>query len=259
MDNELSPEAVRQGLKTRLIGKEIIYLPQTTSTMDEARRAIGEGAAEGTVVIADHQTAGRGRLDREWLSAPGSSILLSIILYPNMKILTRLTMAACLAVARSIEVVTGLKPAIKWPNDVLIGGRKVSGILSESDVSGERVNHAIVGIALNVSLDTAAVPEIADTATSLRADAGREVPRRQVLIELLSEFDALYDALRRGESIQGEWLRRLETIGRNVTVRCGDEVQEGRAESVDEDGSLLLRKPDGKLITILAGDVTLKG
>jgi BirA family biotin operon repressor/biotin-[acetyl-CoA-carboxylase] ligase len=168
-------------------------------------------------------------------------------------------MAACLAVARSIEEVAGLQPAIKWPNDVLIGDRKVSGILSESDVSGERVNHAVVGIALNVSLDTAAVPDIADTATSLRAEAGREVSRLQVLTGLLRGFDDLYNRLRRGESIQGEWLRRLETIGRNVTVRCGDEVQEGCAESVDDDGSLLLRKPDGSLITILAGDVTLKG
>ena len=226
--------------------------------MDAAKQAIREGEGEGTVVVADHQTAGRGRLDREWLSSPGGGILISIILYPEMEMLHRLTMAACLAVSRSIERVTGLQPAIKWPNDVLLEGRKVSGILSESDVSGEAVNYAIVGIALNVSLDTSTMPEIADTATSLKQVLGREVSRQQVLIALLHEFETLYLTLRRGESIQQEWLQRLETLGKNVTVRCGDEVQDGYAESVDEDGNLIIRRPDGELITVAAGDVTLR-
>jgi BirA family biotin operon repressor/biotin-[acetyl-CoA-carboxylase] ligase len=258
MSNELSPEAIRQGLKTELIGKNILYYPTTSSTMDSAKQAIGEGADEGTVVLADHQTAGRGRLDREWLSVPGGGILLSIILYPDIKILPRLTMAACLAVARSIEEVTGLQPAIKWPNDVLLEGRKVSGILSESDVSGESVNYAVVGIALNVNLDTSTMPDIADTATSLKQALGREVPRQQVLVSLLQEFENLYLTLRRGESIQREWLQRLETLGKDVSVRCGDEVQDGYAESVDEEGNLIIRRPDGRLITVAAGDVTLR-
>ena len=258
MDSELSPEAIRQGLKTKLIGKEIIYYPTTSSTMDAARQAIGQGTAEGTVVIADHQTAGRGRLSREWLSVPGGGILLSIVLYPDMEILPRLTMAACLAVARSIEAVAGLQPAIKWPNDVLLEGRKVSGILSESDVSGEAVGYAVVGIALNVNLDTSTMPEIADTATSLKQVLGRDLSRQQVLISLLQEFENLYLKLRNGESIQREWLQRLETLGKNVTVRCGDEVQDGYAESVDDEGNLIIRRPDGRLITIAAGDVTLR-
>jgi BirA family biotin operon repressor/biotin-[acetyl-CoA-carboxylase] ligase len=258
MDNELSPEAIRHGLKTSLIGQSIIYHDTISSTMDAAKQAIGEGAAEGTVVVADHQTAGRGRLSREWLSSPGGGILLSIILYPDLEILPRLTMAACLAVARSIEAVTGLQPAIKWPNDVLLEGRKVSGILSESDVSGEAVNYAIVGIALNVNLDISTMPDISDTATSLKQVLGREVPRQQVLIALLQEFENLYLTLRRGESIQREWLQRLETLGKNVTVRCGDEVQDGYAESVDEAGNLIVRRPDGTRITVTAGDVTLR-
>ena len=258
MDNELSPDAVRRGLKTSLIGQSIVYHDTISSTMDAAKRAIGEGAAEGTVVVADHQTAGRGRLDREWLSSPGGGILISIILYPGLEILPRLTMAACLAVSRSIETVTGLQPAIKWPNDVLLEGRKVSGILSESDVSGEAVNYAIVGIALNVNLDTATMPDISDTATSLKQALGREVSRHQVLISLLHEFENLYFALRRGESIQREWLQRLETLGKNVSVRCGDEVLDGYAEAVDDEGNLIIRRPGGNLITIAAGDVTLK-
>ena len=258
MDNELSPEAIRQGLKTRLIGHSIIHHDTISSTMDAAKQAIQEGAAEGTVIVADHQTAGRGRLSREWLSVPGGGILLSIIIYPELEILPRLTMAACLAVSRSIETVTGLQPAIKWPNDVLLEGRKVSGILSESDVSEEAVKYAIVGIALNVNLDTAAMPDISGTATSLKQVLGREVSRRQVLTALLQEFENLYLTLQRRQSIQREWLQRLETLGKNVTVRCGDEVQEGYAESVDETGNLIIRRPDGTRITVAAGDVTLR-
>ena len=258
MDNELSPDAIRRGLKTKLIGQSIIYHDTISSTMDAAKQAIGQGAAEGTVVVADHQTAGRGRLSREWLSVPGGGILLSIILYPELEILHRLTMAASLAVARSIKTVAGLQPAIKWPNDVLLQGRKVSGVLSESDVSEGSVTHAIVGIALNVNLDTATMPDIADTATSLKQVLGREVPRQQVLISLLQEFEMLYLKLRNGESIQREWLQRLETLGKNVSVRCGDEVQDGYAESVDEEGNLIIRRPDGRLVTVAAGDVTLQ-
>jgi len=258
MDNELSPDAVRHGLKTSLIGQSIIYHDTISSTMDAAKRAIRDGAGEGTVIVADHQTAGRGRLDREWLSSPGGGILISIILYPELEILPRLTMAACLAVARSIEEVTGQQPAIKWPNDVLLEGRKVSGILSESDISGEAVNYAIVGIALNVNLDIEKFPDISDIATSLKQVLGREVSRHQVLISLLHEFENLYLTLRRGESIQHEWLQRLETLGKNVSVRCGDEVQDGYAESVDDEGNLIIRRPDGNLITVAAGDVTLK-
>jgi len=226
--------------------------------MDAAKQAIWGGAAEGTVVVADHQTAGRGRLEREWLSPPDSSILLSIILYPKLEQLPRLTMAACLAVAQSIEKVTALQPTIKWPNDVLIGGKKVSGILIESDVPGDNVNYAIVGIALNVNLDPATIPEISETATSLKQMLGSDVSRREMLMVLLGEFETLYIMLRRGEPIDREWRRRLETLGKKVAVRCGDEVHEGDAEGVDEDGNLLLRRPDGSLMTIAAGDVTLK-
>ena len=258
LENELSPASLRQELRTKLIGQDILYYPTTSSTMDAAKQAIRGGAAEGTVIIADHQTAGRGRLGREWLSPPDSSILLSIVLYPTPEHIPRLTIAACLAVAKSIEKVSGLEPTIKWPNDVLIAGKKVSGILIESDAHGDRVNYAIVGIALNVNLDPASIPEISVTATSLKQNLGREVSRREVLIALLDEFEALYSALRRGEPIDREWRRRLETLGKRVAVRCGDEVQEGVAEGVDEDGNLLLRHSDGSLMTIAAGDVTLK-
>lgn len=256
--NDIPLTSIVENLRTKFIGQNILYYPVTPSTMDAAKQAIREVAAEGTVVIADHQTAGRGRLGREWLSPPDSNILLSIVLYPMPEQLPRLTIAACLAVAQSIEKVTGLETTIKWPNDVLIAGKKVSGILIESDAHGDRVNYAIVGIALNVNLDPTTIPEISETATSLKEMLGRKVSRREMLIALLDEFETLYNALRRGEPIDREWRQRLETLGQRVAVRCGDEVQEGVAEGVDEDGNLLLRHSDGSLMTIAAGDVTIK-
>ena len=259
LPNELSAEAIRRELKTTLVGRDIVYYDTISSTMDAAKDAVAQGAAEGTVVIAEHQTAGRGRLGRQWLSRPEGSLLLSIILYPGLELFPRLTMAACLAVAHSIERVTGLRPSIKWPNDVLLGGKKVSGILSESDVTGDTVNYAIVGIALNVNLDPASIPQISETATSLQRALGHSVSRLDMLRTLLEEFERLYIELRRGQPIDKEWRRRLETLGKRVTVHCGGELHEGCAESVDEDGNLLLRQDDGTLVTITAGDVMLQG
>jgi BirA family biotin operon repressor/biotin-[acetyl-CoA-carboxylase] ligase len=257
-ERDLLPASLRRELKTKFIGRNILYYPVTSSTMDAAKDAVKQGAEEGTIVIADHQTAGRGRFGRQWWAPPESSILLSIILYPKLEELPRLGMAATLAVAQSIEKVTGLKPVIKWPNDVLIQGKKVSGILIESKVQNEAVSYAILGIAVNVNLDPSSIPEISETATSLRQLLKRKVSRLEILPALLSEFEELYNALRRGEPIDKLWRRRLETIGREITVKCGLEVWQGYAESVDDDGNLLLRCPDGSVKTIVAGEVTLK-
>jgi BirA family biotin operon repressor/biotin-[acetyl-CoA-carboxylase] ligase len=255
---DISSASLRSKLKTRFIGRNILYYPVITSTMDEARVAAAEGAEEGTIVLADEQTAGKGRLKRQWFSPPGDSILLSIILRPELAHLSQLTMVAALAVAQTIEKVTGLGPAIKWPNDVLIEGRKVSGILIESQVQGGQVKCAIVGIGLNVNLDPSALPQTAIPATSLRAATGHEVSRLEVLTSLLQGFEELYQGLRRGEPIHQRWMGRLETLGKKVRVSLGDRVEEGYAESVDERGNLVLRRPDESLVTIVAGDVTLR-
>jgi len=259
MQGELSQESIYDSLDTKIIGRMVIYHPAVPSTMDVARQAIRDGAQNGTVVITDHQTAGRGRLGREWVSPADSNLTFSIILYPTLEQLPRLTMVACLAIARCVEHVAFLETSIKWPNDVHIDGRKVSGVLIESDVSGDAVGYAIVGIALNVNLDTDAIPEIADIATSLKREVGLHFSRLEVLTSLLAEFEKVYRDLRDGEPIENEWRRRLSTLGKRVTVRCGDTVREGTAEDVDADGNLLLRLPDGGLDVISAGDVTLRG
>lgn len=254
--SELSAAAISDGLGTRLIGRKIVYFPSLKSTMAVAREETRRGASDGTVVVADEQTVGRGRLSRGWLSPPGS-VSLSVILRPDVSCLPYLIMLAAVAVAGAIEAVTGLKTQLKWPNDVLIGGRKVCGILVESEVSGGVADYAIMGIGINVNIRVADFAEIAPLATSLFDELGAGVSRLRLVRRLLVELDRLYRALPHGEGILKKWRQRLMTLGRRVRVVSGDDVYEGVAESVDDDGSLLLRCDDGSRRRVLAGDVSI--
>ncbi len=257
MKNDILPASVIERLDTEFMGRNIVYYPSVRSTMDVAKKMAQEGATEGTVIIADEQSAGRGRLGRRWLSPPGSSILLSIILRPRVELLPQLNMVASLAVVQGIEKVTGLKPAIKWPNDVLLSGKKVSGIIIENVFQGSKLNSAIVGIGINVELDPSSFPEIASIATSLSTELGKEMSRIEVLLWLLKEFEQLYKGLRLNKPIYDRWISYVETVGKSVQVKSGDIIEEGYVESINTDGSLMLRRPDGSLITMVAGEVTL--
>ena len=257
VENNLSSASIASNLKTRFIGQRIIYYPKLTSTMDVARREAQQGAAEGTVVIAGEQTAGRGRIKRAWLS-PKGSIALSVILYPGVTYLPSLIMLASLAVVHSIDKVAGLKSQVKWPNDVLINGRKVCGILVESEVRGDKVNYAIIGIGINANFRVSDFPEISSIATSLSDELGRDISRLDLIQCLLVEIERLYLTLQAGGSIYEEWRDNLVTLGRRVHVKSGEDVYEGIAEEVARDGSLLLRRSDGSLTKIVAGDVTLR-
>ena len=257
VEDNLSADVITKGLKTRFIGQRVLYYPSLTSTMEVARQEARQGAVEGTVIIADEQTGGRGRLKRGWLT-PRGNIAVSIILYPSPTYLPSLIMLASLAVVHSIEAATGLKSQIKWPNDVLINGKKVCGILIESDVQGNTVNYTIIGIGINVNLRLADFPEIQPIATSLSNELGREVSRLSVIRHLFVEIERLYLTLSTGESIYEEWRDRLVTLGKKVHVTAGETIYEGVAESVARDGSLLLRSLDGSVTRIVAGDITLR-
>jgi len=246
MDDVLSADVIKKGLKTRFIGQRVLYYPSVDSTMEVARQEARRGAAEGTVIATDEQTGGRGRLKRTWLT-PVGNIALSVVLYPKLSYLPSLIMLASLAVVHSIESATGLRPQIKWPNDVLINGKKVCGILIENDVQGN-----------NANLRLADFPEIQTTATSLSDELGREISRLNVILHLLGEIERYYLAISAGESIYEEWRDKLVTPGKKVRVTAGETTYEGIAESVTRDGSLLLRGTDGSLTRIVAGDVTLR-
>ena len=249
--------SISRELATDFIGQNLFYFASVTSTNDIARQQALGKSPEGTAVIAERQTSGRGRLKREWVS-PEGNIAVTVVLYPDRKNLYFLTMLAALAVQRGIEKTTGGKCQLKWPNDVLVNGKKVCGILLESKASVESVDYALVGIGINVNMKIADHPEIAAIATSLALETASEVSRTELLRNLFIEMEKLYLRLRAGESILAEWRDQLVTLGKKVFVRSGDEAFEGTAESVADDGSLLLRCADGKLLKFNAGDVTLK-
>ena len=245
------------GLATRFIGQNVLYYLSVTSTNDIARQQAFAKVPEGTAVIADQQITGRGRLKRAWVS-PQGNIAVSIILYPARKNLHFLTMLASLAVLHSIEKTTGLKCQLKWPNDVLINNKKVCGILLESQAASDSVDYAIIGIGINVNMKLSNYPEIGSIATSLADETGEEVSRLVLLRSLFLEMEKLYLRLQAGESLLTEWRDNLLTLGKNIHVRSGDDVFEGIAESVADDGSLMLRCADGKLLQFMSGDVSLR-
>ena len=255
---DLDVEAVRRALTGRTIGGRILHYPSLESTMDEAARLAAAGCPEGTVVLAEEQAAGRGQFSRSWISGPGESLLMSIVLRPTAGQLPQANMAATLSVAMTVDARVDGPVTIKWPNDVRIGGRKVAGILIEADSQPGRVSGAVVGIGLNVSVDTAAHPGIAGTATSLAGEAGSPVERTGVLVDLLRRFDSLYARVRSGGVLTDEWSARLDTLGLEVNVRRGSELLTGVARAVDDQGNLVLERPDGSTLTVVGGEVTLQ-
>ncbi len=247
---------LRGGLFTRVVGKRLIFFQEIPSTMDEASRLAQEGADEGTVVVAGTQTAGRGRQGRNWLSRQGN-LYLSIIFRPTLEVLPMLSILAGVAAVRAIRKTTRLEPGIKWPNDIMLGGKKTGGILVESVVQGDQVSQAILGIGLNVGLDAQNEGQIATLATAINLESGRTVPPEDVLRQLLHDLDNLYIQSTHGGSPLPEWEAMLETLGQPIEATWRNEVFTGLAEGIDDLGNLQLRLEDGQLMTLTAGDVSL--
>jgi len=250
-------------LTTAYVGRSLAYHPLTDSTNRVAKELAGHGAPDGTLVIADAQSAGRGRLGRQWLSPPNTNLLMSLLFYPPLRPdqAQRMTMVCALAAADSVAQVTGLAPQLKWPNDLLLGGIKVGGILTELGLRGGELAYTVVGIGLNVNLAREQLPEeLRPLATSVAQELGRPVSREALLAAFLQGVEVRYDRLKAGESPMQEWAARLATLGQWVQVSeaQGAWQAEGLAESVDEDGALWLRLADGERRRILAGDVTLR-
>jgi len=247
-------EIILKGLKTAIVGRNILYYRTLPSTMDFAKKLAREGMGEGVVVLCDEQTEGRGRQGRKWFASPSSSILMSVVFQPTIEQLPQINMLASLAVVFTIEKMTGINSTIKWPNDVLIDGKKVAGILMENVFEGEALEAAVVGVGLNISLDVSAYSEISSIATSLSAEARRDFDRDDILRTLLENMDALYLSVKRNEDVYHRWLPCVETLGKTVRIKSGTSVQEGLAQSINPDGSLTLRRADGSLVTIATGE-----
>ena len=260
--DRLIPEEIRWGLKTQWMGQKIVSYEETDSTNDVATQLATQGMPEGTVVFAESQSKGRGRLGRSWVSPKGKSILMSVIFRPKLlpSQASQVTLMSAVAVAKMIEKETGLAPQIKWPNDILIEGKKMAGILTEMQSETDQVRFLIVGIGVNITVPAESLPE---NATSIHLETAYSVQRTafriQLAQELLRQLEAGYDLLHDGkwEAIQQEWQHRSFLTGKHVNVRCMERQIEGTVTGLDPDGSLLVRLDHGLTERIVAGDVVV--
>jgi BirA family transcriptional regulator, biotin operon repressor / biotin---[acetyl-CoA-carboxylase] ligase len=248
--------------KTRVIGREIHVFQETTSTNDVAARLARGDAAEGAVVFAESQSKGRGRMGRKWISPAGKGLWFTVLLRPDIlpSGATQLTIAAATSLSRAITLQTGIVPEIKWPNDILIHGRKVAGILTEMTAELDHLKELLLGIGMDVNLGaTDFPPSLRKTATSLAIETGQKVNRSELAVTILRELDRDYDLIKKGnfEVLAEQWQARCSTLGSQVSIRVGDRVIRGQAESLDDDGALLVRGHHGHLERIIGGDVTV--
>ena len=258
----LADDLLSQLDQPRVIGRDIRVFRETTSTNDIAEKLARDGVKEGVVVFAESQTAGRGRLGRQWQSPAGLGLWLSVLLRPQLRPqeATQITIASATALARAIREQTGLAPAVKWPNDLLLNGRKIAGILTELRAEPDRIHHVVLGIGVDVNQTTADFPpELRRLATSLRLELGRPCHRAGLAVALLRELDRDYDRITHGhfEAVANEWAALDRTLGREVSILVGTRRVRGRAEALDTDGALLVRTEHGHLERITGGDVTL--
>jgi BirA family biotin operon repressor/biotin-[acetyl-CoA-carboxylase] ligase len=249
--------------ETKVIGRDIRVFEETTSTNDVVEKLARDGVKEGAVVFAESQTKGRGRLGRKWMSPTHKGLWFSILLRPGLhpQETTQLTVASATALRRAIKTVTGLAAEIKWPNDLLIGGKKVVGILTEMSAEVDRVRHVILGIGVDVNQDAEEFPmELRKIATSLKIEAGGEISRAELATEILRELDVDYARICSGHfsELADEWEAGCATIGKKVSVQMGVRLIRGCAESLDDDGALLVRTEHGHLERVIGGDVTLE-
>ena len=254
--DRLLPQEVSFGLNTKIIGRDIHHFDCLDSTMDIAFKLGINAAKEGTVVCAETQRKGRGRMGRIWASPKHKGVYFSLILRPNLppNETAKLTLLSAVAVCEAIRDTTGLLSYIKWPNDILINDKKVAGILTEMDAEMDIVKFAIIGIGINVNLKHAFLP---DKATSLKEEKGEVFSRVQLLQEILRKIEKFYLLLQKDGfgTIVERWRQLSSTLGKRVKVAYHRRYIEGEAVDVDLDGGLLIRNDSGFIEKIMAGDV----
>ena len=248
-------EEITSGLDTRIIGKEVHYFKSLSSTNVFGKKLVEDGAHEGAVVVADVQTSGRGRKDRKW-SSPKGGLWFSVVLYPHIPPHRGMlvTMVSSVSVAQGIKEVTGLSPVIKWPNDLLLNGKKVCGVLTELDAEMDRINYTVVGIGVNVnnSIDE----KLQNTAISLIQESGSKISRVKLLKSILKYLDENYSRLRSGDygSVRDLWFSHAKIIGKRIRVKGEKTVIEGTVSEIDDSGCLILDTGNG-IARIVSGDV----
>jgi BirA family transcriptional regulator, biotin operon repressor / biotin---[acetyl-CoA-carboxylase] ligase len=255
---------IQDGLTTHRLGKKIHYFTELDSTNSHARRLAEQRAQEGEVVIAESQTHGRGRLGRRWVSPPYVNLYLSVILRPTLPPIDapQITLMAAVALADALAAFIPVLPAIKWPNDILAGGKKVAGVLTESACHGERIDFVILGIGVNINYPVESMPDaIQKRATSMISFTGTNVSRESVVRRLIQDLDRCYGELEElgFQTVAPRWEARFELRGKKVRVEMTDRIIIGTARGIDRDGALLVEDGRGEVQRVVAGDVVPVG
>ncbi len=267
----INPWEIKEGLDTNIIGKDIHCFFEVDSTNNHAKTLAQDGCDDGTVVLAERQTRGRGRLGRSWDSMDRKGIWMSVVLRPavGLEDVQIITLAASVAVVSALKKEMDIDAGIKWPNDIILGGKKVCGILTEMSMEMERINFLVLGIGMNFSHEKSDFPEeIRDRATSLgiylKEKKGLDISefRRSHLVKaILSELERVYDIINKGKAgvIIEEWKKYSVTLGKEVLIKYREDQYTGIAEDIDQNGRLIVKQGDGTVREVLSGEVSVRG
>ena len=259
----MSKAEIESLVDTKWAGKNVVYYDEIDSTNNRAKEAGDNGAAHGTLFVADMQVAGKGRRGRVWKSPSGSSIYMTILLYPDIPPVKapQLTLLMAIAVAEGIQEVTGLETKIKWPNDIVISKKKICGILTEMGTNGVKINYVLIGVGINVNLKEFP-EEMQDKATSLLLEGGHEYDRNQVIALVMKYFEINYEKFIQTcdfMHLLDDYHRILANLDQPVRVIDGDRSFEGICRGIDEKGELLVEKQDKEVVKVSAGEVSVRG
>lgn len=261
--DRLYPEEIRDGLSNRFLGRKIYYFDTVSTTNDKAKELARQGDGEGTLIVAEEQTGGKGRLGRKWFAPKYKGIWFSLILCPPVlpPEANQVTMLAAVAVASAIKKETGIEAGIKWPNDLLVGSKKICGILTELSAEMERINYLVAGIGINVNQDETDFPEeLRESAASLKNEFKRKIDRVRLIQTTLAEFERWYGTwLEQGFApVLARWKEMSVSLNCPVRISAPNNSWDGWAEDIDGDGALLLRLPGGELKRVISGEVSLR-
>lgn len=261
--DQLSENEILMGLETNVLGRNVLHFDTIDSTQSKANEMARNEAPEGTIVIAEEQTSGKGRMSREWHSSKHQGIWMSLILRPKLspEKAPQFTLITAIAVARAIEEITGIEPEIKWPNDILFQGKKIVGILTELHSEADKINFIVIGIGLNVNQDVVDFPEeIREIATSLSLVKGKKVSRVTLLQHILRNFEKYYELyLDRGFGpLKVIWESYVTSIGKTIIARTISGEFIGKALGITEEGVLKLQDDNGQIHYVYSADIEIK-
>lgn len=256
----LDPALIQACLQTEFVGKHFLSLAETSSTQHIAQEQAKQGAPSGTVIVADTQTNGKGRLGRTWQSPAGTGIWMSVLLRPDLPLskIPQLTLLTAVAMVKGIRQAVQVEPSIKWPNDLLLNDRKLAGILTEVQAEGNRVKHVIIGIGLNVNQEQEDFPEeLAAIATSIRRESGKEADRNRLIAAILNEWEALYQlyCTEGFRVIKTLWEMYATSLGQRIVARTTQGTYTGVAQGITDEGVLLLEDEQGNVHKIYSADI----